>query len=249
MEAIWMMAGSDQVDWLLQFNSGFGKFAEPDGTVHGAYGYRWRKRWTIDQVLWVINILKTDPTSRRAVIAMWDPLFDLGAHKADLPCNTHIYFCIRDEMLDMTVCCRSNDILWGAYGANAVHMSVLQELIAFELGVPVGMYHQMSNNYHAYLDLPIVQSFLDNPPEPVEYYQQNRVTEVPLLFKEDIRMFIEDCEDMVHGRKPTRVDFLRCVAEPMRESYLLRKEGVHMPMEDQSIDWFRAYTEWCERRD
>ena len=32
--------------------------------------------------------------------------------------------------LCMTVCNRSNDMLWGAYGANVVHMSMLQEFVA-----------------------------------------------------------------------------------------------------------------------
>ena len=80
----------------------------------------------------------------------------------DKPCNTHIYFQVRrersfqggknthDDYLDMTVCCRSNDIIMGAYGANAVHLSILQEYIAASVGVYVGRYYQFSNNYHMY---------------------------------------------------------------------------------------------------
>jgi hypothetical protein len=53
-------------------------------------------------------------------------------------------------VLDLTVCCRSNDAIWGAHGANAVHFSVLQEYLAARIGVGVGTMYQWSNNYHAY---------------------------------------------------------------------------------------------------
>lgn len=97
---------------------------------------------------------------------------DLRGAWADRPCNTHIYLRVREEcghleksknfersgvlsqtinrVLDITVLCRSNDIVWGAYGANAVHFSVLQEYLAARIGVGVGRYTQVSNNFHAY---------------------------------------------------------------------------------------------------
>ena len=40
MEAIWMIAGGRDVSFLLPFNEKFGQYAEPDGNVWGAYGYR-----------------------------------------------------------------------------------------------------------------------------------------------------------------------------------------------------------------
>jgi hypothetical protein len=111
-----------------------------------------------------VRVLGKDPQNRQAVIAMWDPTVphpegggaqDLTGSWRDRPCNTHIYLRVRmdrvNRVLDMTVCCRSNDIIWGAYGANAVHFSVLQEYLAVRLGVQVGRMYQVSNNYHAYL--------------------------------------------------------------------------------------------------
>ena len=41
-------------------------------------------------------------------------------------------------------------MLWGAYGANAVHMSVLQEYVATALNVSIGTYTQMSDSLHIY---------------------------------------------------------------------------------------------------
>ena len=43
-------------------------------------------------------------------------------------------------------------MIWGAYGANAVHMSMLQEYMAIAIGVHVGRYFQISTNFHAYVN-------------------------------------------------------------------------------------------------
>ena len=50
----------------------------------------------------------------------------------------------------MSIVNRSNDMIWGAYGANAVHMSMLLEYMAAMTGFQVGIYYQISNNLHAY---------------------------------------------------------------------------------------------------
>ena len=81
---------------------------------------------------------------------MWNPWGDLDSSSIDIPCNTNIYFKIREGELQMTVCNRSNDMIWGAYGANAVHMAVLQEYVAAQLDVPMGKYYQISDSFHVY---------------------------------------------------------------------------------------------------
>ena len=97
----------------------------------------------------------THTNDRRAVLEMWDAEGELRMANSckDHPCNTHIYFNVRDNILDMTVCNRSNDMIWGALGANAVHMSILQEYIASHIGARVGIYTQFSNNLHAYTEV------------------------------------------------------------------------------------------------
>jgi thymidylate synthase len=150
-EGIWMLAGRNDVKWIGQFNSNIFTFSDNTKTFHGAYGYRWRGG-DYDQIKFVIDELTRHPESRRAVMAMWFPDIDIpqvAQSGLDVPCNTTIYFTIRDG-LEMTVCCRSNDAVWGCYGANAVHMSMLQEFVANAIGVPVGRYHQFSNDFHVY---------------------------------------------------------------------------------------------------
>lgn len=154
MEALWMLAGRNDLEWPALFNSRIGQYSDDKLTIHGAYGYRWRQYWKFDQIPLIVDELKRDPYSRRAVLAMWDAPGDFNALDGlDVPCNTHAYFGIMDGKLNMTVCCRSNDIWWGCYGANAVHFSMLLEYMAAAIGVQVGKYVQMSNNFHLYTDV------------------------------------------------------------------------------------------------
>ena len=168
-EGIWMLAGSRDVAWISQFNSHIHTFSDDGKHFHGAYGYRWRNHWGEDQLIWVIEHLRKEPESRRAVLQMFDPAVDQpsrGPEMKDIPCNTAIYFDIVEGVLNMTVTCRSNDMIWGAYGANAVHMSMLQEFIARALGIRVGQYVQFSNNFHVYeRHFPL----LDYAPDPTSY--------------------------------------------------------------------------------
>lgn len=171
-EGLWMLAGRRDAASLDHYVKDFGeRFAEPDGNVHGAYGHRWREAFGHDQLGVTVAKLRSNPGDRQCVLQMWDARVSghddlLGAWK-DRPCNTHVYFWVRgartdhrpdgleisksEQVLDMTVCCRSNDIVMGAYGANAVHFSMLMEYVAGRVGVGVGTMYQISNNYHGYV--------------------------------------------------------------------------------------------------
>lgn len=204
MESLWMLAGRNDVEWLVRFNQRMAQFSDDGKTFHGAYGYRWRYHFPVlgsedgfqvrlkdmDQLEGVINLLKNHPHSRRAVISMWDPSVDLKDHERgkDHPCNTQIYLSPNSGSLDMTVMCRSNDLIWGAAGANAVHFSILQEYIASKLDLRVGTLYQFSNNYHAYLDIfdknrPLIEEARDLfKPEPWNPYLEDPPVEAePLI--------------------------------------------------------------------
>jgi len=125
-----------------------------DGQVFNApYGYRLRQLFTdegncnIDQLDSVIQTLSKDPNSRQAVCQIWD-VEDLEKTTKDKACNMSIVFRIRNGKLCMTVYNRSNDMIWGAYGANVVQFSMIQEYVAAHLGLPLGEYTQVSNSYH-----------------------------------------------------------------------------------------------------
>ena len=276
IEAVWMLAGRRDATFLDRYVKDFSsRFAESDGDAHGTYGARWRSHFqngTLlnnvlqyrDQLLEVGQMLYEDPTTRRAVLTMWDPLADLGASKADLPCNTHVYFRgnPRLETLDVTVCNRSNDIVWGAYGANAVHMSVMAEVVAGLAGLRLGTYYQVSNNYHAYTSI-----FDKLSSAPV--YADNRYTKLharPIL---DVNLnrierslwakrLIADCErfctymgDAYDSWATT--SWMREVVIPVERTHLLwrfgeRMEALKMSHMILAEDWRVACQEWMQRR-
>ena len=150
-EAMWMLTGEDNIQTLVKFNKNMATFSDDGVTLNAAYGQRWRIHFGYDQLSDVVALLDRDPTTRRAVLAMWDPRFDLRDQQSkDLPCNTHIYFEVKDRRLNMTVCNRSNDLVWGLYGANAVHMSILHEYVANKTNFTQGSYFHLSNNAHVY---------------------------------------------------------------------------------------------------
>lgn len=163
MESIWMLAGRDDVASIVPFLGNLRKFSDDGSRFHGAYGDRWRHAGRIgqrDQLAEIVRLLRRNPFDRRVVLQMWDCDLDLAQEGVDFPCNTHVYFRAVDTgevghppALDMTVMCRSNDAIWGAYGANAVHFSVLQEFVASACGMQIGTMYQLSNNLHAYLDV------------------------------------------------------------------------------------------------
>lgn len=151
-ESLWILAGRKDVAWLSQFNSNIANYSDDGEWFHAAYGRRLRHTYCVDQIEEVIVLLRRDPNTRRAVLVIWDPIQDLNADSKDIPCNDIITLKIRDGKLNMTVFNRSNDVIWGAYGANAVQFSMIQEYIAGMLNVEVGVYRQISDNMHIYLD-------------------------------------------------------------------------------------------------
>jgi thymidylate synthase len=150
MEAIWMLSGSNDVKFPARFAKNIANYSDDGKTIHGAYGYRWRHQFRLDQLEQVIWMLQNDSTTRRAVLTMWDPNADLDVASKDLPCNTHIYFREQYGELSATICNRSNDMVWGMLGANYVHFGVLLEYVANACDLHVGHLHQFSNNLHIY---------------------------------------------------------------------------------------------------
>lgn len=261
-ESLWMLAGREDVAFLSRFIKGFGRYSDNGKTLHGAYGWRWRNHFGIDQLDTVINMLQQDPNTRRAVISMWDTRVDLGVDSKDIPCNNLLYPWIdHNDQLCMTIICRSNDVIWGAYGANAVHFSVLQEYIACALGRDTGPMWQVSNNLHMYEATAKQAGLARNQPLSVfpDWYSARQPTElVPLMtvpkkqWDEDLLLFMD------HGPiVGFRDRFFRRVVTPMWHAHqALRKtdnpdrfaEAQEILEQCAAADWRHAAQNWVERR-
>ena len=257
MEAIWMLSGSDKLDFVQQFVARMEEYSDDGKTLAGAYGHRWRKHFNIDQLLNTINMLKEDPQTRRAVVSMWDAREDLNkVDRKDIPCNTHIYFRINQGYLDMMVCNRSNDIVWGLYGANAVHLTILHEFIALSVGVPIGVYRHLSNNFHLYPKNVDFKGLLNSKDlDLYNPYSDQPVTPEPLFtMPNSAPIFLEACEKFIDN--PANTDhpdfaFIDQTVKPMYEVWVNREDreiAYTLTREILASDWREAARRWILRR-
>lgn len=92
-EALWMLAGRNDVASLTYYTKNFANYSDDGETLNGAYGYRWRQALAgygatpdevhhhgllfTDQLNIIVDHLKAEPNSRRAVLQMWNVKDDL----------------------------------------------------------------------------------------------------------------------------------------------------------------------------
>ena len=264
IESLWMLAGRKDLKPLTYFVKSMADFSDDGESLWGAYGWRWRSYFLKNQLTIIVNMLKENPEDRRAVLQMWDANKDLNKNGKDVPCNTNIYFKIRDNSLNMTVCNRSNDMLWGAYGANVVHMSILQEYMAAAIGVEVGVYRQVSDSFHIYLNPvwdkvkhieinPYTYRDMVNPYDTLENYKH-----IPLFTDTDN---LNGDLDRFFNTTPAYCNkdgwansMFPDIAIPMREAYSYYKEkdfrsSFEIIYSIKALDWRTACLDWLRKRE
>jgi len=271
-ESLWMLAGRHDVEFPNQFCSdGMSRFSDNGKTLNGAYGWRWRTHFGYDQLTEIVENLQRNPECRRQVLTMWDGRDDLlNRTSKDVPCNDMATFQICPAgNLDMVVFNRSNDLIWGAYGANAVHFSFLQEWMAMMIGVPVGIYTQVSANTHIYEQhWEMMQQLADRAPDvisgerPMSPYRGEIVEPFPIghlipskaAWNTDLENFFR------FGRRSHdsfETAFFRDVVCPMwwahdafrQKDNPTRIEEALGEIEDcRASDWHLACEEWLLRR-
>lgn len=278
IEGLWMIAGRQDLETLTIFAKKMADFSDDGVLVNGAYGYRWTEWFGHDQLSTVIELLRKNPLDRRAVLQMWDCTQDLGSSSKDVPCNTQVFLRGRPVAhwgeyfgdktrppqerqnkyyLDMTVTNRSNDLIWGMYGANAVHFSMVHEYLASCMGMGIGRYYQVSNNPHVYLDVwePLNEKLPQGiNPDPYEAYG---LQPVPLVddwteFDAELRIFF----DWLHKGESFmgyKNSIFPETAIPMVEAWWLWKEQmINEAIEKANLikapDWRKACVEWLQRK-
>lgn len=251
MEAMWMLAGRNDVEWLSQFSSNIRSYSDDGQTFHGAYGFRWRKIFGHDQLLWAIDHLRNNPNSRQCAIQIFGAGIDQTVQTRDVPCNLMVTFDLRGDKLNMTVFNRSNDIVWGLYGANAVHFGFLQEYMAMNLNVPMGLYRVWSNNYHLYIRTHF--DLVKARDESQAYaYAERKVRPYPIgqTFDAGLLHFMRGRRDLAAHYS----SFFANIAVPLWYSWMQRKskksDGM-APLQSmpEDCDWRIAAQEWIARRE
>jgi thymidylate synthase len=112
-ELVWYLAGAEEHDFIAYYLK---KGYEPEpgsNVVWGAYGPRlFRMRGAINQIANIQKLLTEKPSSRRAVIQLFNAE-DIQDDHEDVPCTCTLQFAIRRTGLDLFVSMRSNDAYFG----------------------------------------------------------------------------------------------------------------------------------------
>ena len=197
-ESLWILSGRADVEWLTKFNANMIQFSDDGKFFNASYGERLRS-WgknalhgitinPVDQLADVYTKLLHDKDTRQAVMVISNPHFDnakytIGELGKDIGCNLAITFKIRHDKLHMTVFNRSNDLIWGLFGANLCQFTTIQETLLSWLkhsgvdtfaNLELGTYCQVTDSLHVYLDDYGAKCATD----VLEYYKKNDPMEV-----------------------------------------------------------------------
>ena len=121
------------------------KMANEDGQVNSNYGHQWEREYQLDKV---VAKLKNDPDTRQAVISIYDGK-EICNYRHDTPCTTAIQFSVVNNMLNMCVTMRSND-LWFGFCNDQYCFSELQKIVSERTGYEIGTYFHFAHNLHVY---------------------------------------------------------------------------------------------------
>ena len=168
LELLWYLRGEDHIRWLRDENNVhiWDAWADEDGHVGPIYPVLWRRfpflvehknengttqlrQEEFDQVQNAIQMLKTDPMSRRIVVSTWHP--GLLPKMALPPCHIMYIFNVSGGKLNCHLTQRSGDIALGI-PFNLACYSALTMAIAQEVGLEPGVFAHTSVDAHIYVN-------------------------------------------------------------------------------------------------
>lgn len=145
----WEVAGREDLESISYYDSSAVRFAKGD-RIPTAYGKRLLSygKSDLDQVGRGIETLKADPASRRATGLILTPI-DNPSTTREYPCVVGYQTLVREDYLHMIVFVRSSSV-WAVFPIDFFLFSMLQEIIAAELGIEVGTISFMIGSMHFY---------------------------------------------------------------------------------------------------
>jgi thymidylate synthase len=196
-EAIWIATGRNDSGFLNYFNRSLPKFSGEGPTYHGAYGFRLRRHFNVDQLDRASRAFAADPTSRQVALQIWDSQADLpdenGTPRSkDIPCNVMALLKVRDGRLVWTQIMRSNDIFRGL-PHNIVQFTFLQEIVAGWLEIEVGPYNHLSDSLHLYATDGVVRDLL----QPTTIPESTDRLNLPKVESDKVLLVMSDFGDFV----------------------------------------------------
>jgi thymidylate synthase len=232
-EVVWILSGRRDSAFLNYWNPKLPKFAGNEKNYHGAYGFRLRRHFGLDQLDRAHQALQRNPDSRQVVLQIWDasadlPLPDGTPASPDIPCNICSFAKIRDGKLEWTQILRSNDLVLGV-PHNFVQFTSLQEVLAAWLGIEVGHYRHYADSLHIY----------------TRDEQSLKAPEGGWLSNTDRLSFSKTQSDELFAEISTRMDRMRSSFLTQRKlKHLARAEGLPKELHN----WVLVISADCARR-
>ncbi|MCG3147560.1 MAG: Thymidylate synthase [Verrucomicrobiae bacterium] len=163
-ELLWYLSGEDHIRNLRQKTKIWDAWADENGNLETAYGRYWRRfphpyqdeagHWRVrevDQIQFVIDTLRKEPTSRRMVVTAWEPG---NATTSKLPpCHYSFVFNVQGNRLNCHLTQRSGDIALGI-PFNLACYATLTQMLAQETGLEVGHFSHTIVDAHIYTAAP-----------------------------------------------------------------------------------------------
>lgn len=146
----WMLSGSDRLKDIELYEPRVRQFSDDALSVPGSdYGRRlFMPEPGLDQIKALIDRLKDDSSTRRAVAAIYAPE-DAVRDSKDIPCAFGLAFQARQGLLNVTTIMRSN-AAWGLLPYNLFEFTLLGELVSVQTGIPLGDYTHIALSMHLY---------------------------------------------------------------------------------------------------
>jgi thymidylate synthase len=154
-ELLWFLRGETHVQYLRdQGVTIWDEWAGGQGELGPIYGYQWRS-WPapdgkkIDQIQQVIELIKTDPGSRRLIVSAWN-VADIP-RMALAPCHALFQFYVADGRLSCQLYQRSADVFLGL-PFNIASYALLTLMVAQVTELRPGEFIHSLGDAHLYLN-------------------------------------------------------------------------------------------------
>ena len=154
-ELLWFLSGDTNVRYLQENKVRiWNEWADEEGNLGPVYGKQWRKWETkdgriIDQISEAIELIKTNPSSRRMLVSAWN-VGELD-EMALMPCHAFFQFYVADGKLSCQLYQRSADVFLGV-PFNIASYSLLTHMMAQVCGLGVGDFIHTIGDAHLYLN-------------------------------------------------------------------------------------------------
>jgi thymidylate synthase len=152
-ELLWFLQGSTNIAYLKENGVRiWDEWADENGNLGPVYGYQWRN-WPkpdgshIDQISQVVNMIKSNPDSRRLIVSAWN-VADVDRMKLP-PCHAFFQFYVADGKLSCQLYQRSADIFLGV-PFNIASYALLTMMVAQVCGLKLGDFVHTLGDAHIY---------------------------------------------------------------------------------------------------